>query len=190
MEAPDPESAPESKKSLFFSLLAGNWPVETGSALASGDGFGYDCVRHHPLTTFAVLWRPARSARVLRPFSLSISCCRSPPSQRVSFRGAVAASKNPVPGGITGAFDFEREPLFFVSVECRVHHLSAFARLEDQMCAFTVDFNWGEMGYSPVLRWICILLSLPLPTWWAHNRRRHWDAVRTPLADSLQDASS
>jgi phage terminase large subunit-like protein len=30
-----------------------------------------------------------------------------------------------------------------------VHHVGAFPRLEDQMCAFTVDFNRTEMGYSP-----------------------------------------
>ena len=31
----------------------------------------------------------------------------------------------------------------------RVHHVGPFFRLEDQMCAFTVDFNCNEMGYSP-----------------------------------------
>src|SRR4030088_2043440 len=31
----------------------------------------------------------------------------------------------------------------------RVHYVGPFARLEDQMCAFTVDFNRNEMGYSP-----------------------------------------
>ncbi len=31
----------------------------------------------------------------------------------------------------------------------RVHHVGPFPRLEDQMCAFTVDFDRREMGYSP-----------------------------------------
>ncbi len=31
----------------------------------------------------------------------------------------------------------------------RVHHVGSFPRLEDQMCAFTVDFDRKEMGYSP-----------------------------------------
>ena len=31
----------------------------------------------------------------------------------------------------------------------RVHHVDAFPRLEDQMCAFTVDFDRKEMSYSP-----------------------------------------
>jgi phage terminase large subunit-like protein len=31
----------------------------------------------------------------------------------------------------------------------RVHHVRTFDRLEDQMCAFTADFNRKAMGYSP-----------------------------------------
>jgi phage terminase large subunit-like protein len=30
----------------------------------------------------------------------------------------------------------------------RVHHVEAFQQPEDQMCAFTVDFDWKTMGYS------------------------------------------
>jgi hypothetical protein len=30
-----------------------------------------------------------------------------------------------------------------------VHHVGAFPRLEDQMCAFTIDFDRKEMDYSP-----------------------------------------
>ena len=29
------------------------------------------------------------------------------------------------------------------------HHLGALAQLEDQMCAFTNDFDRGKAGYSP-----------------------------------------
>ncbi len=30
-----------------------------------------------------------------------------------------------------------------------VHHVGTFAKLEDQMCAFTNDFDPDEAGYSP-----------------------------------------
>jgi phage terminase large subunit-like protein len=41
------------------------------------------------------------------------------------------------------------EPISALYEQDRVHHVGAFPRLEDQMCAFTVDFNRKEMGYSP-----------------------------------------
>jgi predicted phage terminase large subunit-like protein len=41
------------------------------------------------------------------------------------------------------------EPISALYEQGRVHHVGAFPRLEDQMCAFTVDFNRAEMGYSP-----------------------------------------
>ena len=41
------------------------------------------------------------------------------------------------------------EPISALYEQGRVRHVGAFARLEDQMCAFTVDFNRSEMGYSP-----------------------------------------
>jgi predicted phage terminase large subunit-like protein len=41
------------------------------------------------------------------------------------------------------------EPISALYEQGRVHHVGPFARLEDQMCAFTVDFNRNEMGYSP-----------------------------------------
>jgi phage terminase large subunit-like protein len=40
------------------------------------------------------------------------------------------------------------EPISALYEQGRVHHVGAFPRLEDQMCAFTVDFNRTEMGYS------------------------------------------
>jgi len=58
---------------------------------------------------------------------------------RVSFR-AVWASR----GKITRA-----EPISALYEQGRVRHVGPFPRLEDQMCAFTVDFNRKEMGYSP-----------------------------------------
>ena len=41
------------------------------------------------------------------------------------------------------------EPVSALYEQGRVHHVEPFPRLEDQMCAFTVDFNRNEMGYSP-----------------------------------------
>jgi phage terminase large subunit-like protein len=41
------------------------------------------------------------------------------------------------------------EPISALYEQGRVHHVGSFARLEDQMCSFTVDFNRTEMGYSP-----------------------------------------
>jgi predicted phage terminase large subunit-like protein len=41
------------------------------------------------------------------------------------------------------------EPVSALYEQGRVHHVGPFARLEDQMCAFTVDFDRNEMGYSP-----------------------------------------
>ena len=41
------------------------------------------------------------------------------------------------------------EPVSALYEQGRVHHVGAFPRLEDQMCAFTIDFDRKEMGYSP-----------------------------------------
>ena len=41
------------------------------------------------------------------------------------------------------------EPVSALYEQGRVHHVDAFPRLEDQMCAFTVDFSRRDMGYSP-----------------------------------------
>jgi predicted phage terminase large subunit-like protein len=41
------------------------------------------------------------------------------------------------------------EPVAALYEQGRVHHLGAFARLEDQMCGFTHDFDRAASGYSP-----------------------------------------
>jgi phage terminase large subunit-like protein len=56
----------------------------------------------------------------------------------VSYR-AVWASR----GKVTRA-----EPISALYEQGRVHRVGAFPRL-DQMCAFTIDFDRAEMGYSP-----------------------------------------
>ena len=41
------------------------------------------------------------------------------------------------------------EPVAALYEQGRVHHLGAFAPLEDQMCAFSSDFDRDTAGYSP-----------------------------------------
>jgi phage terminase large subunit-like protein len=41
------------------------------------------------------------------------------------------------------------EPVSALYEQGRVHHVGAFTKLEDQMCAFTADFDRDQMGYSP-----------------------------------------
>jgi phage terminase large subunit-like protein len=60
------------------------------------------------------------------------------------------------------------EPVAALYEQGRVHHLGAFAALEDQMCAFSADFDRERAGYSPdrvdALVWALTELFLhPLP---------------------------
>ena len=41
------------------------------------------------------------------------------------------------------------EPVAALYEQGRIHHLGAFPQLEDQMCAFTSDFDRTAAGYSP-----------------------------------------
>jgi len=41
------------------------------------------------------------------------------------------------------------EPVSALYEQHRIHHLGCHARLEDQMCEFTSDFDRDKMGYSP-----------------------------------------
>ena len=41
------------------------------------------------------------------------------------------------------------EPVAALYEQGRVHHIGAFAQLEDQMCSFTSDFDRSAAGYSP-----------------------------------------
>ena len=41
------------------------------------------------------------------------------------------------------------EPVAALDEQGRVHHAGAFPQLEDQMCAFTADFNRSGAGFSP-----------------------------------------
>jgi phage terminase large subunit-like protein len=57
----------------------------------------------------------------------------------VSF-SAVRASR----GKVTRA-----EPVSALYEQARMHHVGMFPQLEDQMCAFTPDFDREAAGYSP-----------------------------------------
>ena len=41
------------------------------------------------------------------------------------------------------------EPVSALYEQGRVHHIGTFSKLEDQMCAFTSDFDRARAGYSP-----------------------------------------
>ena len=59
------------------------------------------------------------------------------------------------------------EPVSALYEQARVSHVGSFPELEDQMCAFTSDFNRNTAGYSPdrvdALVWALTSLSGPEP---------------------------
>lgn len=59
------------------------------------------------------------------------------------------------------------EPVAALYEQGRVHHLGAFPRLEDQMCAFSSDFDRKAAGYSPdrvdALVWALSELLIAVP---------------------------
>ena len=60
------------------------------------------------------------------------------------------------------------EPIAALYEQQKVHHVGTFATLEDQMCAFTSDFDRSRNGYSPdrvdALVWALTELSGPQHT--------------------------
>lgn len=79
-------------------------------------------------------------------------------NQRVSFK-AVHASRGKV---------VRAEPISALYEQRKVHHVGIFTALEDQMCAFTTDFDRSRAGYSPdrvdALVWALTELSEPQHT--------------------------
>jgi phage terminase large subunit-like protein len=61
------------------------------------------------------------------------------------------------------------EPIAAMYEQKKVHHVGGFATLEDQMCAFTSDFDRGRSGYSPdrvdALVWALTELNGRQNTW-------------------------
>jgi phage terminase large subunit-like protein len=77
---------------------------------------------------------------------------------RVSYR-SVHASRGKV---------VRAEPIAALYEQRRVHHVGTFTALEDQMCAFTSDFDRSRAGYAPdrvdALVWALTELSGPRNT--------------------------
>ena len=76
------------------------------------------------------------------------------------------------------------EPVSALYEQGRVHHIGAFSKLEDQMCAFTSDFDRARAGYSPdrldALVWgLTELLVEPMPNYgiFEYTRQRA-EAIR------------
>ena len=69
------------------------------------------------------------------------------------------------------------EPVSALYEQGRVHHIGAFPHLEDQMCAFTTDFDRASAGYSPdrvdALVWaLTELLVQPMPQYGIYEAMR------------------
>jgi len=82
------------------------------------------------------------------------------------------------------------EPVSALYEQGRVHRIDAFAQLEDQMCAFTTDFDRASAGYSPdrvdALVWaLTELLVRPMPQYGIYEatrmRAEEMKAKQTPL---------
>ena len=78
------------------------------------------------------------------------------------------------------------EPVSALYEQGRVHHIGTFPKLEDQMCAFTTDFDRARAGYSPdrldALVWgLTGLLVEPMPQRgiFEYTRQRA-EAIRGP----------
>lgn len=73
-----------------------------------------------------------------------------------------------------------------------VHHVGAFPALEDQLCAFTTDFNRATQGYSPdrldALVWALTELMLQQMTWWGvyEFTRQQAEGEEIPLPSQMQ----
>ena len=67
------------------------------------------------------------------------------------------------------------EPIAALYEQRKVHHVGNFAVMEDQMCAFTSDFDRGRVGYSPdrvdALVWALTELSGPQHRVWRTELR-------------------
>jgi len=86
------------------------------------------------------------------------------------------------------------EPIAALYEQRRVHHVGTFAMLEDQMSAFTSDFDRGRAGYSPdhvdALVWaLTELVVEPVAGWGLiEYTRLEAERVNAPLANP-NDAS-
>jgi phage terminase large subunit-like protein len=83
------------------------------------------------------------------------------------------------------------EPVSALYEQGRVSHVGGFPELEDQMCAFTSDFNRNTAGYSPdrvdALVWALTSLSGPEPTF-TFAGEKNYTTSRTNLNEQSVDA--
>ena len=84
------------------------------------------------------------------------------------------------------------EPVSALYEQGKVHHIGTFPQLEDQMCAFTTDFDRARAGYSPdrldALVWgLTELLVEPMPHWGIFEYTRQCaEAIRGPTPSPPQ----
>ncbi len=84
------------------------------------------------------------------------------------------------------------EPVSALYEQARVSHVGSFPELEDQMCAFTSDFNRNTAGYSPdrvdALVWALTSLSGPEPPTFTFAGEENYTAQRINLNEQSVDA--
>ena len=69
------------------------------------------------------------------------------------------------------------QPVAALYEQSRIHHVGAFPALEDQMCAFTTDFDRAAAGFSPdrcdALVWaFSELMVEPMASWGVYEATR------------------
>ena len=84
------------------------------------------------------------------------------------------------------------EPVSALYGQRRVSHVGSFPELEDQMCAFTSDFNRNTAGYSPdrvdALVWALTGLSGPEPPTFVFAGEENYRTSRINLNEQSVDA--
>ena len=84
------------------------------------------------------------------------------------------------------------EPVSALYEQNRVSHVGNFPELEDQMCAFTSDFNRNTAGYSPdrvdALVWALTSLSGPEPPTFTFAGEENYRTSRVNLNEQSVDA--
>jgi predicted phage terminase large subunit-like protein len=132
-------------------VASGEDADETGIVCAgrAADGHGYvlaDASGRYPPAEWArvaiAAWRAHRADRIVAEINNGgemVEATLRVIDPDVPF-GAVHASRGKVA---------RAEPVAALYEQGRIHHLGALARLEDQMCSFTPDFDRTAAGYSP-----------------------------------------
>jgi phage terminase large subunit-like protein len=86
------------------------------------------------------------------------------------------------------------QPVAALYEQSRIHHVGAFPALEDQMCAFTTDFDRAAAGFSPdrcdALVWaFSELMVEPMASWGVYEAtRRQAEALVKAKAAAIEAA--